>query len=345
MRFISERNLGFDRDQIIMVKNPVWDFDFTNRVKQRLADFAKTRSYVSYFSGMNGGLDGSYNTNGFMLNGEQHWRKQLTVDFDYFEMLKLPILQGRSFSKSYPADSSRKMRATVVNETLFKLLGKTAKLGEFNEPLQETIVGVVKDYNFESLTQKIQPEDHVLPRGGYVSNFMFKIQAGHVSESIEKIGAEWKNITAGYPYEYTFMDQNIQKMYESDQRWMSVIQFACFFAVFIACLGLFGLSSINAINRFKEIGIRKILGASVADIVSTLSLKFVLWVGISIVIAIPIAWIVMNRYLEDFAYRIKIGWMLPAAVGVLAVVIAFITISIQAIRAALANPVSSLQSE
>jgi len=134
-------------------------------------------------------------------------------------------------------------------------------------------------------------------------------------------------------------------MYESDIRWQNIIQSACFFAIFIACLGLFGLSSINAVNRFKEIGIRKILGASVSELVGTLSLKFMLWVTIAILIAVPISWLIMNNWLKSFAYRIDIHWWLFVLISVLALAIAFFTISIQTIKAARANPVESLKSE
>ena len=345
MHFINHRDLGFNKDQVLMVNNPTYDDVFSKKVKSRLYAFSRTQSYILKYSGMNGGLDGSYNTNGYKLDGQQLWRKQFTVDYDYFEMLGLKIIKGRSFSKSFLTDTSRKIQPAVVNETLFRALGKTAKLGEYNEPLGETIIGVVKDYNFETLNKKIEPEDHVLLRNGYAMHFMFKIRAGHMQEAIKNIGEEWKNITGDYPFEYTFMDQTIAKMYESDMRWQNIIQTACGFAIFIACLGLFGLSSINAVNRFKEIGIRKILGASVSEIVSSLSFKFMLWVSMAILIAIPIAWLIMKNWLQDFAYRIDIHWWYFAGVGFMALLVAFATISIQSFIAARANPVKSLRSE
>ena len=163
--------------------------------------------------------------------------------------------------------------------------------------------------------------------------------------TITRIEQEWKSITSNYPFEYTFLDQSIAQMYEPEMRWQKTIQASCFFAIFIACMGLFGLSAINAVNRMKEIGIRKILGASVKDIVSTLSGDFIVMVFLSIVIATPVAWWVMNKWLEDFAYRIQISWWMFVVVGVMALLIAFAATGYQAIKAALANPVKSLRSE
>jgi putative ABC transport system permease protein len=344
MQYINNKDLGFDKEQILIVRNPTWDNKFTKHAHDELGDFAKTQPYISYFSGMNGGLDGSGNTNGFMLNGEQKWRKELTVDYDYFEMLGLKFLQGRSFSKNISSDTSKNIKAVVVNETLFNMLGKNAKLGQFCEPIDATIIGVVKDYHFESLTQKIQPEEHRLANR-FEMSFMFKIKSGQMQLAISKIEKEWKTITNNYPFEYTFLDQSIAKMYEADTRWQKTIQASCFFAILIACMGLFGLSAINAINRTKEIGIRKVLGASVKDIVTTLSSAFLIMVIISIVIATPLAWWLMNKWLEDFAYRINISWWMFLVIGITAIVIAIGTVSFQAIKAALANPVKSLRTE
>ncbi len=344
MQYISNKDLGFDKEQVLMVRNPTWDYQFTKRVRDRLATFAQSQPSILLFSGMNGGLTGAYNTNGFLLNGEQKWRRELTVDYNYFEMLGLKFVQGRPFSKEIATDTSKKIHPAVVNETLFNLLGKTAKLGEYCEPLRATIIGVVKDYHFETLSKKIEPEEHVLTRG-YEGNFMFKIKAGQMKPAMAAIEKEWKNITANYPFEYTFLDQTITQMYEPEMHWQKTIQASCFFAILIACMGLFGLSAINAINRTKEIGIRKVLGASVKDIVGTLSSGFFIMVSISILIATPLAWWIMNAWLEDFAYRIHIRWWMFALVGIAALLIALITVSLQAIKAAVANPVESLRTE
>ncbi|MES1222756.1 MAG: FtsX-like permease family protein, partial [Bacteroidota bacterium] len=342
MKFINNKDLGFDKEQVLMVTNPTWDPTFTKPVHDRLRDFAATQPYISYFSGMNGGLNGAYNTNGFLLDGVQRWRKALTVDYNYFEMLGLKFVQGRPFSKDIASDSLKKIRSSVVNETLFNMLGKKAKLGEFCEPLNSKIIGVVKDYNIETLTKKIEPTEHLLARD-YEMFFMFKIKAGQMQQAISKIEKEWKDISGNYPFEYTFLDQTIAKMYEADKRWQKTMAASCFFAIFIACMGLFGLSAINAVNRTKEIGIRKVLGASVKDIVASLSTSFVFMIAIAILLATPIAWWIMNKWLEDFAYRIQISWWMFAVTGLIALFIALAAVSYHAIKAAMANPVKALR--
>lgn len=344
MRYINNKDLGFDKDQVLMVRNPTWDNNFTKRVRDRLRVYAQSQPSILSFSGMNGGLDGSYNTNGFILNGEKKWLKQLTVDYDYFKMLGIKFVAGRPFSRDISSDTSRTIRPSIVNETLFNMLGKDAKLGVYNEAIRSTIIGVVKDYNFETLSKKIEPEQHVLAQR-YEEYFMFKVRAGDMQSTIAKLQKEWKQISGNYPFEYTFLDQSIAKMYEADKRWQSIIQAACFFAIFIACLGLFGLSSINAVNRRKEIGIRKVLGANIKDIVAALSSGFVLTFIIAIAIAIPLAHWIMSNWLHDFAYRINLNWWLFLIVGLIAISIALIAVSIQAIKAAVANPVESLRSE
>lgn len=344
MQYISNKDLGYDKEQILMVENPTWDDAFTKKVHERLSTFVQSVPAILQFSGMNGSLDGSGNTSGFKVNDEQKFLKQLTVDYNYFEMLGLKFVNGRPFSKDISSDSSTAVRSCVVNETLFDMLGKTAKLGEYNEPIDARIIGVVKDHNFESLSQKIQPQQYRLA-GKYIGSFMFKIKRGETQETLAKIEKEWKDITQNYPFEYTFLDQTIAKMYESEMRWQNVIQASCFFAVFIACMGLFGLSAINAMNRTKEIGIRKVLGASVQDIVTILSKSFVVMIAVSICIATPVAWWLMNKWLEDFAYRINISWWMFAVIGVAALVIALSTVIFQAVKAANANPADSLRAE
>lgn len=344
MQYISDKNLGFDKEQILMVENPTFDAVFTKKVHERLQTFALSNPAIIRFSGMSGSLVGLGSTNGFVLNGEQKVFKQLNVDYNYFEMLGLKFVKGRPFSKDISSDSSSTMRSCVVNETLFNMLGKTARLGEYNQPINARIIGVVKDYNFESLSQKIQPQQHFLAKS-YIGSFMFKIKKGQTQQTIAKIEKEWKDITQNYPFQYTFLDQTIAQMYEPEMRWQKIIQASCFFAVFIACMGLFGLSAINAMNRTKEIGIRKVLGASVQDIVTILSKSFLVMIAVAICIAAPVAWWLMNKWLEDFAYRINISWWMFAVIGLAALVIALSTVIFQAVKAANANPVDSLRAE
>jgi putative ABC transport system permease protein len=343
MHYIHDKDLGFDKEQVVMVYNPTWNSGFSKNMRERLGNFAATQPYIAQFSGMNGGLDGSYNTNGFVLNGEQKFRKELSVDYDYFEMLGIKFVKGRPFSRTFSSDTNRKKRPAVINETLYTMLGDKVKLGEFCEPLDATIIGVVQDYHFETLSKKIEPEEHVLGLN-FEMIFMFKIRPGHMREALAGIAREWKSLT-DYPFEYGFLDESISKMYESDARWEKTIRASCFFAIFIACMGLFGLSAINAVNRTKEIGIRKVLGASVRNIAATLSSGFVSIVLVVILIATPLAYWIMSKWLEDFAYRIELRWWMFAAAGLMAFIIALTATSFQTIKAAIVNPVESLRAE
>ena len=293
MEYISNKDLGFDKDQVLIVHNPTYDHDFTKRLKPRLYAFAQAQPSILSYSAMNGGLAGGHNTNGFMLNGQQQWMRELRVDYNYFEMLGLKFVQGRPFSPLFPTDTAKTTRAVVVNETMFRLLGKEARLGVYNDAISGTIIGVVRDYHFESLSQQIQPEVHRLVQQ-YTGEFLFRVKAGQMQAMIAALGSEWKTITNSYPFEYTFLDQSIAQQYEADMRWREAVQISCAFAILIACMGLFGLSAINAVNRTREIGIRKVLGASMADLAATLSSGLLGGVLLSFLIAAPLSWWMME---------------------------------------------------
>ncbi len=344
MEFVNHKDLGFDRDQVLMINNPTYDRDFTKRVKDGLYAFARTQPSILYYSAMNGGLSGEYNTNGFKLNGQHQWMRELTVDFDYFEMLGLQLVQGRFFNRSFALDTLGKARPMVVNEAMVRLLGTHFRLGVYDEAIGGTIVGVVKDYHIESLSQTIQPTVHVLIKRG-AGNFMFKVRAGRMPATIAALESVWKGVSNNYPFEYTFLDETIAHMYEADMRWRNAVQISCSFAILIACMGLFGLAAITAANRTREVGIRKVLGASVSGLAQLLSRGFLGMVGLSFLIAAPVAWWLMNRWLEDFAYRIQISWWMFALVGLTAAVVSLATIGYQVMKVARANPIDALRQE
>ena len=344
MSFIANKDLGFDKDQVLMIHNTSYDRAFVANAKRQLFDFARTQPAVLGWSSMAGSLTGSQGSNGFMLNGKEEWYRQTNVDYGYFDFMKIKFAAGRGFSPAFPTDTVKALRACVVNETLWKMLGKDARLGVMNKDLNVTIIGVVKDYNIASLSKKIDPQEHRLVPW-FASEFMFKIKGGQMPATIAAFESEWKKATNNYPFSYSFLDASIAQMYESDLRWQRAMRAASFFAILIACMGLFGLSAITAVNRTKEIGIRKILGASVRDLVTMLASGFAAMVGVAIVIAIPVAWWIMNRWLEDFAYRIEVSWWMFAAVGAMALLVALVTMSFQVLKAARANPVDALRAE
>jgi len=344
MNYVMNKDLGFDKNQVLIIHNPSWDGDFFRHTKEQMYAFAQSRPDVLGYTAMNGGPTGSHNHNGIIVDGKQEWYEMMQVDYNYFELLKLKLVAGRTFSRDFPTDTVIATRPCVVNEEMMKLLGKDARLGVYNKTLRGTIIGVVKNYNFESLSKKIEPEQHRLSTGFY-SDLLFRVRGGNIAATIGAFEKEWKEATHNYPFSYDFLDDSLRQRYEADLRAQHAMEWAGGFAILIACMGLFGLSAITMANRTKEIGIRKILGASVGELATMLATGFLSMVGLAILIAVPLAWWGMNQWLADFAYRIEIQWWMFAVVGLMAVVIALATVSVQVVRAARANPVDALRSE
>ncbi|HSZ34132.1 MAG TPA: FtsX-like permease family protein, partial [Puia sp.] len=272
----------------------------------------------------------------------QNWR----VDYDYFKTMGMHVIKGRAFSHQFGGDST----AVVLNETAAQLLGypdpvgqKIYKIMDSNKTKAFTIIGVVKNFNYESLKQSIGPLGFFI--GDWASVASFKVNTTDLPGLISKIGGLWKEMNPGMPFGYEFLDDSFNKMYTSEQRVGKIALIFSTLAILIACLGLFGLATFISEQRTKEIGIRKVLGASVQGIVSLLSKDFIKLVGISFVIAAPLSWWFMNNWLKDFVYRISIEWWIVGLAGLIALLIALTTVSFQAIKAAVANPVTSLRSE
>lgn len=272
-----------------------------------------------------------------------------TVGNDYFKTLGFTILSGRGFSKEYTADSN----SIVLNEAALKELGYPLKsaVGRkiyFDFKGMHTvmeIVGVVKDFNFESLYNSIKPFGFTTSMGNKYSYVIANASIKDYASLLKNIQTSWNKINPDAPFLYSFLDNDFQKNYEKDQRISLIVSYFTFIAILIACLGLFGLSAFSAEQRTREIGIRKVLGASVTNVASLLSKDFIKLVVIALLIASPLAWLAMKKWLESFAYRTPISWWTFVLAGLLAICIALITVSFQAIKAAIANPVKSLRSE
>jgi putative ABC transport system permease protein len=260
----------------------------------------------------------------------------------------MEIVKGRNFSKDFGADSN----GIIINESTAKLIGYDDPIGQKlytirdnsdNSFITYDIIGVVRNFHFESLRQNISPVSFILGRSrGFAS---FKINTSNIHEIVKQAENKWKTLAPGMPFSHQFLDESFDEMYRNEQRVGKIALIFAVLAVFIACLGLFGLSTFIAEQRTKEIGIRKVLGASVQGIVRLLSKNFLILVLVSFIIAAPLAWYFMNSWLQDFAFRVDIGWWVFALAALIAVVIALTTVSFQAIRAALSNPVKSLRSE
>lgn len=256
------------------------------------------------------------------------------------------IVAGRNFSNKLPTDSD----AVLINETAAKVLGynnpinKTLYRPADNNSLKAiTIIGVVKDFNFNSLRESVTPVVMFLTNSN--GSLGIKMNTDDIAGLLSKIEKKWHTLSPSAKMDYSFMDADFDAIYRSEQRMGKIFIVFTILAIAIACLGLFGLSAYAAEQRVKEIGIRKVLGASVYNIAQMLSMNFLKLVGIAMLISSPITYFIMQKWLQDFAYRTSIPWWLLAIAGLTALLIALITISFQAIKAAWANPIKSLRSE
>jgi putative ABC transport system permease protein len=270
-----------------------------------------------------------------------------TVDESYLPLLKIPLVAGRNFSTAFPADSSQ---SVIINESFVKAanwknpVGETLKFSFDNNKIYH-VIGVVKDYHFASLNEKITPQLFTMKNDNLYGTYCIKIKPGSATESLKWIHKAFKQFYPLSPYSYTFKNDDNKKQYAEVEKWKQIILFGAILTIFISCIGLFGLSVLSAEKRTKEIGIRKVFGASVKRIVTNLSTDFIKLVVTALVIASPLAYMIANKWLQNFPYRITISWWLFSSAGVLVMLIALITVSFQAIKAAIANPVDSLRSE
>ena len=346
LNYIHNKSLGFDRSQVLVVRNLNMLGEQAKILKEELKRMpgVVNTTMSSYLptgeERLKTGLfpDATIDIKKDMLT--EFW----PVDENYLGTIGIKLLSGRNFSKEMATDSS----AIIVNEAFVKIFGE-------KDPLNKTvyrfsygkqpyhIIGVMKDFHFESLRDKISPA--VLVFGKDNGALSARIKTSDMSGLIAQIENKWKKFSSNQKFSYSFMDEDFDATYRTEQRVGEIFISFSTLAILIACLGLFGLAAYAAEQRNKEIGIRKVLGASVSGIVGMLSKDFIKLVFISIVIASPLAWFVMNKWLEDFAYRQNMQWWILAVAGVAAIFIAFITISFQSIKAALSNPVDSLRSE
>ncbi|HEU5366335.1 MAG TPA: FtsX-like permease family protein, partial [Hanamia sp.] len=270
-----------------------------------------------------------------------------TVDENYLPLLKIPVVAGRNFSPAFPADSTQ---SVIVNESFVKAaqwknpVGQSLKFSFDNNKIYR-VIGVVKNYHFASLTKKIRPQLFTMNNSNLYNTYYIRIKPNSATASLKWIQKTFKQFYPLIPYSYTFKNDDNRSQYVQVEKWKQIILFGAILTIFISCIGLFGLSVLSAEKRTKEIGIRKVLGASIPEIVKTLLIDFIKLVIIALLIASPLVYIAANKWLQNYPYRITISWWMFASAGILVMLIALFTVSYQAIKAALANPVKSLRSE
>jgi putative ABC transport system permease protein len=343
VNYFLRKDLGYNSTNLVLLQLP-----FSNS-SDKLPALFKTeltgQKNILSIAARNGGRSIS----GVTVGGKNIVVENNKIDDKYLPTFGIPFMAGRNFSTDHPSDSSN---SVIVNETFVKEAGwkLSDAIGQTIRTMDErkkqlTIVGVIKDYHFTSLKEKITPElfsmDPIMSYG----QVWVKISPHDIPETLALLETIYKKLVPFFPYSYDFMDDLNAKNYETEAKWKQIISIASGLFVFISYIGLLGLVMLSIEQRTKEIGIRKVLGAAVSRIMMLVSKEFIVLISIAFVIAIPVGYYFTHRWLENFAYRINIGWWMFALAGALVITIAMVTMSVQAIKAAVANPVKSLRTE
>ncbi len=350
LKYIQNKDLGYKRDQVLILQNT---YTIGKQAKILKEEIQRLPGVVSATMTAYLPTEGMTNSTAIFPDPVMDLKKAFpaqfwSVDEDYIPTLGMKMVAGRNFSKEMATDSS----GVIINETAAKKMGMSGPVNKFLYVPMDSyakhlkvlhIIGVIKDFNFSSLRENVTPMLLTLSedRGAIA----IRTKTANIPLLLTQIKDKWKSVSPNQQMDYSFMDADFDSYYRSEQRIGNIFISFTSFAIIIACLGLFGLAAYAAEQRTKEIGIRKALGANVSNIVTMLSKDFLLLVLIAIAIACPVAWWAMSKWLQDYAYRINISWWILAYAGGGAVLIAFVTISFQSIKAALTNPVKSLRSE
>ncbi len=351
LRYLQQANLGFDKEQVVMINilraNLAVRYD---EIKNRLLQ----NSHVLHVTTSEEVFGSKYQTNPFKPQGSNEYQQfqRIMVGYDFAETFNLELVAGRSFNKAFSTDDSL---AVMINEAMVRDLNwgspqEALGKGFSGRRRTQVVIGVLKDFHYASLHNPIGRFLLDMPDTEGQHNFFdrylaVRIAPGNYQETLAYLQQTWSEFLPNRPFEYFFMDDELGKLYRAEENLGRVAGTFAAFAIFVGCLGLLGLTSFTSEQRTKEIGIRKVLGASVASVTTLLSKDFVKLVLLANVIAWPVAWFAMNQWLQNFAYRINMSWWVFALAGGMALLIALLTVSTQAIKAALANPVEALRYE
>ncbi len=346
LTFMRTKDLGFDKDRILIVK-------LNNSGARQQFEVLK-ESFLNHISVLKTAAASHVppeQLSSWRIRHESEPSDRfelinvMSVDYDFIELMDIDIIEGRNLSRQFAVDEHE---AILFNEAAVKHFGLDRVIGarfDLFQGLKEgTVVGVVNNFHYESLHSEIMPVFlHIWPQ--WYSQILLKIRPENIQQTVLDIQEIWQAHITDWPFEYRFLDEDFDRVYRSEERFGQLVLYFSILAIFIACLGLFGLASYSTQQRTKEIGVRKVLGASVSTIVMLLSKEFTKWVLVANLIALPVAYYVMNRWLQNYAYRIEIGFDVFLFTAAVAFIIALVTISYQSIKAALANPVESLRYE
>ncbi|GAB4021895.1 ABC transporter permease [Spirosoma koreense] len=346
--YLQQKPMGLDKEQVVSIPvgNELNGSDALKSMRDRLANQPNITAISGAGVNIGAGLDGSSSRMiyGFLYGKRDIACDWLRVDTDYLKTMGIKLIQGRDFSPKFSTDSSSSI---LITQSMAKQLGEANPVGKFIKPdnKQFQIVGVVSDFNLYSLHQEAKPIALQMQSNAPIHYILVRVNPKNLVGAMETIKAVWKSIAPKQEFIGSFLDENTERWYRKEQRLATIFSSAAGVAILLSCMGLFSIALIAIQQRTKEIGVRKVLGASVPSLVALLSKDFLKLVIVAIVIASPIAWWAMTKWLADFAYKIDIEWWVFVLAGALAIVIALATVSFQSIKAALMNPVKSLRSE
>jgi len=347
MKYVSNKDLGYNKDQLIILPTHT-GFDSSGEIlmNQMRASLAADPNILSVSGASSPPDNYSWSLNGFTVDGKDRLAYLYKVDYDFIKTIGAKIIEGRDFSRSYATDYDD---AVIVNEAMVKYMGWKNPVGQkfsfSGDDKNSTVIGVVKDYNFLSLESEVGPMILYLKNYDYIYNLLIKIKPHDFPATLASLERTWKSVVPDKPFDYHFQDEAVQKQYQQYQRWLTVMTASTIIAVPIACMGLFGLAGIMAVNKTKEIGIRKVFGASTKNVMVLLNKDIVKLAIVSFFIAIPVAWWIMQKWLENFAYRIYITADIPILAVVSTFLIALFTVSYYTLKASFENPEKSLRTE
>lgn len=343
LEFLLHADLGYDTKNLVKIELP--STTASNKLPALFANELSPQSNILNVTARNGGR----NTSGVTAEGKLIIIEYNKVDDKYLSVFKIPLIAGRNFSPNNPSDIPN---SVIVNESFVKAagwsvdnaVGRTINYVE-DERRQVTIIGVIKDYHFASLKEKIIPELFAIRTNGDFRQVWVRIKPTDIPQTLTLLHNTFKKLVPYFPYSYQFMDDINAKNYQTEAKWKQIITIASVLFIFISCIGVLGLGALSIEQRTKEIGIRKVLGAAVSGIVMLISKEFIILISIAFIVAVPVGYYFMNKWLQDFAYRISLTWWMFALAGALVIAVALLTMSFQAIKAALMNPIKNLRSE
>jgi putative ABC transport system permease protein len=352
LAYIQHVKLGYDKEQLLILRNSYLLGNNEDVFRKQLLDDPRIANVTS--SGFipagptNSDLTSSFPDNERNLNSRV---RIYQIDENYIPTMGMKMVEGRNFSSNFPSDSSKDAPTVIINQTLARVfgwgknaVGHTVNMATDNVGGKQAVkvIGVVQDFHFRSLHEEINPLLMVLQKS---SGLIVKVKTKDIPGLLATMKSEWDAFKPEEPFKYAFLNELYNQTYLKEEKTGTILSIFAGLTIFIACLGLFGLATFTAQQRNKEIAIRKVLGVSIPGLITLLSKEFIILVSIAILIASPVAWWAMNIWLEDFAYRINISWWVFIISGISAIIIALLTVSFQAVKAALANPVKSLRSE